>query len=141
MHWLAEILPDVVHAARCLVVETSLHVAHVLIAASARRRTLVGRLLFWLIAGSTGGAAAGLSTGSGLAMIYGGATWHNMFLLVPSLALNGAFLGAVVGVPLFLACEFYARRLDLAASTPGSRSRSKAASPRRRSGPKRARAR
>ena len=141
MHWPAELLPEIAHAARYTVVETSLWLTHELIAASARRRTIVGRLLFWLIAGSTGGAAAGISTGSGLAMIYSGATWHNTFLLVPSFALNGALLGAIVGVLLFAFCEFYARRVDLAALTSAHRTHSTSRSRRRRSRPRRAKAR
>ncbi len=140
MHWPADLLPDIAHAARYTLVETSLWLTHELIAASARRRTIVGRLLFWLIAGSTGGAAAGVSTGSGLAMIYRGATWHNMFLLVPSLGLSGALLGALVGVLLFAFCEVYMRRADLAALTSAQRTHSKARSRRRRSRPRRTKA-
>jgi hypothetical protein len=141
MHWTAELLPDIAHAVRYTVVETSLGLTHDLIALSARRRTIGGRLLFWLVAGSTGGAAAGISTGSGLAMIYRGATWHNTFLLVPSLAFNGALLGAVVGALLFAACEFYARRVNLSALPSARRTRSKPQSRRRRSIPGRAKGR
>jgi hypothetical protein len=107
MHAILDILAEALYAIRYLVIEGAVHLGHELVVRCSQPRTRGERVSMWLGGGLLGGAAAGISAGSGLALIYHGVTWHNMFLLVPSLAMKAGAFGAVAGL-IFCGCaEWY----------------------------------